>query len=60
MTYEEKISKIVAEIAPVLKSYINPVRYAEGLVAEADSDEETYFEVRAFHTKNGVPHAFTI
>lgn len=60
MTYEEKIAKIVAEIAPVLKSGLDPVRYAEGLVAEANGDEETYFEVRALHTKNGVPHAFTI
>lgn len=53
------VEAIIRDIEPVLRDDLDPRRYAEGLIEEADIDER-HFEVRGFHTKTGNPHAFTI
>lgn len=59
MTYAEQIAAIAAEIAPILKEEFDPHQYAVGLIEE-DHEDDGHYEVRAFHTKTGVPHTFRV
>jgi hypothetical protein len=60
MEYAEKVTAIAEQIAPHLKETIDPKGYAERILENARSNDQTDFEVRGIHTNTGNPYPFAI